>query len=72
MKTDEILKELDILEEQAKKLREEIVAEDDFLAAKPKIDELEQVSNRMFELHHIHQASLLDNLYDELKEYFGL
>lgn len=72
MKTDKILKELDVLEEQAKKLREEIVAEQDYLAAKPKIDELEQVSNRMFELHGMHQAELLDNLFAEFKEYFGL
>lgn len=72
MTSDEILKEMDVLEEQAKKLREEITTERVYLVAKPKIDELEKITNKMFELHGMHQATLLDNLFDELKEYFGL
>lgn len=72
MTTEEILKEMDALEERAAKLREEIIAEEDFLKAKPIIDELEQVTSRMFELHQKNQAVILENLFEELQEYFGL
>ena len=72
MNTEEILKEMDTLEEKAAKLREEIVVTEDYWAAKPKIDELEATTNRMFELHQMNQAVILENLFDEFKEYFGL
>lgn len=72
MNTDEILKEMNVLEEKAAKLREEILAIEDYLVAKPKLDELEAITNRMFELHQMNQALLLENLFEELEEYLGL
>ena len=72
MTTEEILKEMNVLEEKAAKLREEIVAIEDYYVAKPKIDELEATTNRMFELHQINQAALLENLFEEFKNYFEL
>lgn len=72
MTTEEILKEMDILEEQSAKLREEIVAAKDYMTAKPMIDKLEANTNRMFELHQMNQAALLEKLFDEFKEHFGL
>lgn len=72
MTTEEILKEMDVLEEKSAKLREEIVDAKDYMTAKPMIDELEANTNRMFELHQMNQAALLENLFDEFKEYFGL
>lgn len=72
MNTEEILKEMDILEEKAAKLREEIVAIEDYYMAKPKIDKLEAITNRMFELHQMNQAVILENLFDEIEKYLGL
>ena len=71
MNTEEILKEMDALEEKAAKLREEIAVED-YITAKPKIDELKAITNRMFELHQMNQALLLENLFDEFEKYLGL
>ncbi len=72
MNTEEILKEMDTLEEKAAKLREEIVDIENYMVAKPKIDELEATTNRMFELHQMNQALLLENLFEEFEKYFGL
>lgn len=72
MTTEEFLKEMDVLEEKAAKLREEIIAIDDYSIVKPKLDELEAISNRMFEIYQMNQAVLLENLFKELEEYFGL
>lgn len=72
MTTEEILKEMNILEEKAAKLREEIVAAKDYMAAKPKIDELEAITNRMFELHQMNRELILETFFEELQEYLGL
>ena len=72
MSTEEFLKEMDVLEERAAKLREEVITIDDFTIVKPKLDELEAISNRMFEIYQMNQALLLENLFKELEEYFGL
>lgn len=72
MSTEEFLKEMDVLEERAAKLREEVIAIDDFTMVKPKLDELEAISNRMFEIYQMNQALLLENLFEELEGYFGL
>lgn len=72
MSTEEFLKEMDVLEERAAKLREEVIAIDDFTIVKPKLDELEAISNRMFEIYQMNQALLLENLFEELEGYFGL
>lgn len=72
MSTEEFLKEMDVLEERAAKLREEVIAIDDYTMVKPKLDELEAISNRMFEIYQMNQALLLENLFEELEEYFGL
>lgn len=72
MSTEEFLKEMDVLEERAAKLREEVIAIDDYSVVKPKLDELEAISNRMFEIYQMNQAVLLENLFEELEEYFGL
>lgn len=72
MTTEEILKEMDILEEKAAKLREEIVAAKDYMAAKPKIDELGATTNRMFELHQMNRELILETFFEELQEYLGL
>ena len=72
MTTEEILKEMDALGERSAELREEVIAAENFMEAKPKLDELEKLSNRMFELHQMNQEALLKNLFEELKEYLGL
>ena len=72
MTTEEFLKEMNVLEEKAAKLRDEIIAIDDYSIVKPKLDELEAISNRMFEIYQMNQAVLLENLFEELEEYFGL
>ena len=72
MTTEEFLKEMNVLEEKAAKFRDEIIAIDDYSIVKPKLDELEAISNRMFEIYQMNQAVLLENLFEELEEYFGL
>ena len=72
MNTEKILKEMDILAEKAAKIREEVASIEDYSVVEPKLDELEAISDRMLELHQMNQEVILENLFNEIKKYFGL
>lgn len=72
MTKHELLKEMNACEARKEILRKEIRAEKDILAMRSKIEELESLSNRIFELNSMYQISLLGGLQEELKGYLGL
>lgn len=72
MRKDKMLKEIQECENRKQKLREEIRAEKDILALSSKIEELDNLSNRIFELNSLYRIEMLNDLQAELKERLGL